>query len=82
MARISLEHGIASFSNSTVGTFTLTTAFDKPPIITISPIITGSTQDAPNFFIHSVGASTIVVSSSNVWSGQVNVFAVSKTFGA
>ena len=81
MARISLEHGIVTFSNNTGGTFTLTTAFDKPAAVSITPMITGSTQDAPNFFIHSIGSNQIIVSSSNPWSGEVNLLAISKTLG-
>ena len=81
MARISLEHGIVTFSNNTGCTFTITTAFDKPAAVSITPMITGSAQDAPNFFIHSIGSNQIIVSSSNPWSGEVNLLAISKTFG-
>jgi len=78
---IDLEHGVVNFSNSTVGTFSVTGKFDKPPTVTIGPAVSGSNQPNVNFWVHSTANNQIILSASQPWSGEVHINLVSMTVG-
>tara|TARA_Y100000034_G_scaffold40406_1_gene49801 strand:+ start:4364 stop:4609 length:246 start_codon:yes stop_codon:yes gene_type:complete len=79
---INLEQGVINFSNSTVGTFSITGVFDKPPTVTIGATLSGSDQPNVNFWVHSTANNQIILSASQPWSGEVHINLISMTVGA